>query len=794
MPYLKVNKKLEKFLTIHKPLKVAVGGRGCISGDTIIDTPSGGVRVDRFGGGEVYALTSTGVSVVYADTPVMYDPAQLYMVSFGDGATVECTDQHRFLTPLGWQSLSSVLSWQLHVFSSYHLRSSSDTFQIEFRGDVQHCFQTILGFLYCYYAYCRRYGQQPHLSTDTFLDVLQQLGDEQQHNSRALMHLDGQEFWNTHNPSQFLYHLSTLSSLLLEEVKNSVTLESCSIEKLSELILELPLTPQQSHERINLHWLVYISSKLFLDLYTYRKCLGENLQRAFDSLSFFVHDSSYSDLLCSYADDYCYNNTITSCVATSTTNYYDLFVPFYNNYISNGIINHNSGKSIGFGDILTFKMDTEKCDVYCLREYQESLEDSVHRVFRESIEDRLQLDGWTIKERKVVSPAGNRTKYVGAARNPDSIQSAQSYKYSWFEEAHRASQDSIDKLLPTILRNNGSECWFSGNPQSSNDPFSKRFVTPYLSQLLKDGYYEDEIHYIVFVNWRDNPWWNESQEALRKWDFENLSRAKYDWIWEGAFNDSVEDSLIKAEWFDSCIDAHLKLGFHPRGLKMAAHDPSDEGTDSKGYAMRHGSVVLDVQEKTTGDINDGCDWALNLAIQQKVDAFTWDCDGLGVGLKRDVHEALDGKNRIVSMFKGSESPDFPEAIYEPVEGSQIQDQRTNKDLLKNKRAQYYVMLRDKCLATHRAVTMGIYTDPDKMISFSSDITALQKLRSEVCKMPVKHNPNGMIQLYTKPEMKTKFKFDSPNLADPVMMLMRAPHQVHRNNIPRPKPIRVIRTR
>ncbi len=35
-----------------------------------------------------------------------------------------------------------------------------------------------------------------------------------------------------------------------------------------------------------------------------------------------------------------------------------------------------SGKSIGFGDMLTFKMDTEQADIYCLREYQDSLSDS----------------------------------------------------------------------------------------------------------------------------------------------------------------------------------------------------------------------------------------------------------------------------------------------------------------------------------------------------------------------------------------------------------------------------------
>ena len=105
------------------------------------------------------------------------------------------------------------------------------------------------------------------------------------------------------------------------------------------------------------------------------------------------------------------------------------------------------------------------------------------------------------------------------------------------------------QLLPTILRKPNAQCWFDANPQSSADPFSKRFINPYIDHLRKHGFYEDELHYIVVVNWRDNPWWNEEQERLRAWDEENISRAKYRWIWEGDFNDEVEDSIIATEWF-----------------------------------------------------------------------------------------------------------------------------------------------------------------------------------------------------------------------------------------------------
>lgn len=451
-----------------------------------------------------------------------------------------------------------------------------------------------------------------------------------------------------------------------------------------------------------------------------------------------------------------------------------------------------SGKSIGFGDMLTMKMETECADIYCLREFQDVLTDSVHRVFKDSIESRMCLDGWDIQENKVIAPNGARTNYKGASRNTQSIQSAQGYKYSWFEEAQTISQETIDVLLPTIIRNPGAECWFSANPCSANDPFSLRFIVPYLDDLLTKGYYEDDLHLIIMVNWRDNPWWNEEQEKLRSWDYENLSRAKYDWIWEGAFNDSVENSLITAEWFDACLDAHKKLGFEAKGMLMAAHDPSDEGADSKGYAARHGSVIFNVQEKKTGNVNEGGDWATDLAISDGVDHYTWDCDGMGVALGRDVNKAFDGKRIVSTMFKGSETVDFPNQKFDRLEGSGIKDSKTNKDALRNKRAQYYMELRRRVWNTFCAIEKGTYIDPEKMISFDTetiDPGMIRQLRSELCRMPIKPNNNGLFEMYTKKDMKSQFKFNSPNLADPVMMLMRQPHKVEQQTVVLPPVIR-----
>jgi phage terminase large subunit len=428
-----------------------------------------------------------------------------------------------------------------------------------------------------------------------------------------------------------------------------------------------------------------------------------------------------------------------------------------------------SGKSIGIGDILTIKMDTENADIYCLREFQDSVNDSVHRVFQDSIRERLQLTGWDIQENKVIAPGGARTNYKGANRNPDSMQSAQGYKYSWFEESHRASQNSLDKLLPTILRNPGAKCIFTANPQSSADPFSQRFINPYKRHIDKYGFYADDLHLIIKCNWRDNPWWNDEQEALRKWDFENLSRAKYRWIWEGDFNDEVEDSIIKAEWFDACINAHKKLpAIKPRGAVICAYDPMDDGGDAHGFAVRHGSIITRVSCRDSGEIDEGCDWATGEAIKHGCDLFTWDLDGMGTGLKRQVDTAFNGKKVEVSGFRGSLSGIGQD------NGDKKLGEKTYAETYKNNRAQYYDALAKRCFNTYRAVEKGEYIDPDEMISFDSmGIEDIDRLRSEVCRIPTKPNANGLIQIMSKQDMK-KEGIASPNMADAIMMTMITP--------------------
>ncbi len=447
-----------------------------------------------------------------------------------------------------------------------------------------------------------------------------------------------------------------------------------------------------------------------------------------------------------------------------------------------------SGKSVGVADICLIDAKDTGSKTYCLREYQTSIKNSIFSLLKEEIK-RLEFQNFDPQSNGIKYNAADAFQFAGLAKNVDSIKSAHGFKRYEVEEAQFISDESLTALTPTARKkpkkgmpneleeiesdNSDVSMLFIGNPSSSEAPFSKRFINPFKDHLDRHGIYEDDLHLIVTMNYVDNPWFHESGlEEERQWDFANRPRALYDHIWMGAFNDSVENALIMSEWFDACIDAHVKLGFAPSGARIASHDPSDTGPDSKGFAARHGSVVQVVKEMLDGTVNDGGHWAAGEAIQYQADCFTWDGDGMGIALNEQMSQDLDGKPTQMTIFRGSESPDFPDAVYSPALVSPVAQQKKIGDTFRNKRAQYYFELRDRCYRTYRAVVHGEYQDPAKMISFDSSIELLPKLRAELCRMPIKPNGNGLFELYTKQEMKSKFKMASPNLGDSVMMLMR----------------------
>ncbi len=475
-----------------------------------------------------------------------------------------------------------------------------------------------------------------------------------------------------------------------------------------------------------------------------------------------------------------------------------------------------STKSTGVADYVAAKMSAGELWC-CARENQNSIEESVHRTILDEIA-RLDIPGFDDTKTAINHVSGGRTFYRGLARNITSLKSTLSgINGLWIEEGEDISANTLRVLTASVRLNaQDTEKLLDGREISSIEELdailadsdidmpeiiitmnrgartgavAQQWLERAETELSRCGYYEDDLIMVVEMNYTDMPqsWFIASGlERERIDDHKKLSRAGYDHKWHGKYLDEVEDSIIKPEWFDAAIDAHklphLEKLFIPQGARVASHDPSDSGADPKGYSLRHGSIFLKVLECVYGEIDEGCDWATSQAIVDDVDWFVWDGDGMGAGLKRQVSDAFLGKKIETHMFRGSLSgigQDNADQVYMPTDddperGRERKELKTYADTFKNNRSQYSITLANAFYNTYRCVVRREYIDPADMISIDSKgVESIDRLRSEVCRIPKKKNGTGLIQIMSKADMKS-LGIESPNMYDSMMMAMFAP--------------------
>jgi phage terminase large subunit len=331
-----------------------------------------------------------------------------------------------------------------------------------------------------------------------------------------------------------------------------------------------------------------------------------------------------------------------------------------------------STKSTGVADYVAAQLTNGKLWC-CAREHQNSIEESVHRTILDEI-SRLEIPGFTDTKTSITHESEGRAFYRGLSRNITSLKSTLSgIDGLWIEEGEDLSDNTLRVLTASVRLNaedtqrkiDGEdikmpEIVITMNRGSKSGAVAKKWLARAEKELSRCGYYEDDLIMVVEMNYTDMPikWFTMSGlEEERIDDIDKLSTAAYEHKWLGRYLDTVDNAIIKPEWFDACVDAHkidrLVKVFEPRGAKIAAHDPSDTGSDPKGFALRHGSIIRVAKEKLTGEIDEGCDWATGLALQNGADWFVWDGDGMGTGLKRQVSDAFEGTHIKYHMFRGS---------------------------------------------------------------------------------------------------------------------------------------------
>lgn len=457
-------------------------------------------------------------------------------------------------------------------------------------------------------------------------------------------------------------------------------------------------------------------------------------------------------------------------------------------------------------DIMAGDVNTSASKVFVLRERMKSLKESIYAGIEKAIKD-LHFGGFisTPSTWEIKNTNGGKLTF-GGLQNVIDMKGASNYKFFLMEEAAKAKQATLDTLGPTLRDTENAELWFLWNCESSTDAMSQEFIVPYQAQLDRDGYYEDDYHLVIKIGYKDNYWFKHDKSLMTelKKDQEKvadgrMAKARFNHIWEGHFNDSIDTSVIIDDWFDACIDAHKKLGFgvdkdgntDASGAKVAALDPSDVGKDADGYVERQGVIFTEVTEIDAENGNRAFDIASRKAKEFGADAFGYDGDGIGALLRDQAETNFSGVNTQVYMYKGSTEVHEPKGLFRADNSNvNMKEERQNKDIFANKKAQNIIGFAERVYKTYEAVELGKYHNPDDLISFDSSTIApnmMQKLKAESCKLPLK--PGDTIRFYTKEELRKgvtmpdghKVVIPSPNLFDACVVSLDRASTIYNND-------------
>lgn len=192
------------------------------------------------------------------------------------------------------------------------------------------------------------------------------------------------------------------------------------------------------------------------------------------------------------------------------------------------------GKSWALARALLILGVQRKLRIFCGREFQNSIQQSVHALLSDQVAALDLGSFYEIQKTQILGANGTQFSFHGLRHNPDSIKSAEGCDIAWIEEANNVSKDSWDKLIPTI-RKDGSEIWISFNPELDTDETYKRFV----HQPPKNAV-------LIQMNWSDNPWFpsvlKDEMHDLRDRDYDS-----YLTVWEGHCRQTLDGAVYANE-------------------------------------------------------------------------------------------------------------------------------------------------------------------------------------------------------------------------------------------------------
>lgn len=273
-----------------------------------------------------------------------------------------------------------------------------------------------------------------------------------------------------------------------------------------------------------------------------------------------------------------------------------------------------AGKTDGYAIALIIFAMKMRLRILCLREIQNSIEESVKSTI-ESYIDHYGLEwAFDIKDKSIICKlTGSKFLFSGLRHKINAIKSLAKIDIAWLEEANNTSNTSLDKLMPTIRGKHesskdglggpfklGPEVWISYNPELDDDAVHERYVlkkelyapdfhpddnipleaqTKYkqIEELLNKGnivladedvkFYNElkykRYAYVVKVNYTDNKWF--PPDLRREMSLLKANNpTKYLEVWEGHTKQVLDGAIYADELRQTLIDGRRgKVPYDP---------------------------------------------------------------------------------------------------------------------------------------------------------------------------------------------------------------------------------------
>jgi len=434
-----------------------------------------------------------------------------------------------------------------------------------------------------------------------------------------------------------------------------------------------------------------------------------------------------------------------------------------------------SGKTWTFADAIIVEASLRPIRVLVTREMQNSIVESIKQELEDAIKGR-ELEGFfDIQERVIKGINGSRFIFKGIKANINNLKSISNVDIVLAEESESITQNSWEKLLPSIRPKSGKDPLFIiiFNPGSSLDDTYQRFIinTP-PGSVCK------------LINWRDNEYFPAHLEKQRKHALLTLPKKQYDHIWEGVPLGSEDNVIIDLEWVKSARFASKLDSWVVTGKKVVGYDPSGQGRDYNAVAVFDGNCLIEVDEwLRSSDLREASERAFSYAVKHNSKFFTYDeCGGFGDGVDVFVKDAkIAVKNELLKEKKKAQAADFIKMRISGFNaGNQVHNpdsrikgtKKTNGEMYANLKAQTWAIVAQQLYNTYRYVVLGERDiDMRDMISIDiEDDTTFNKLAKELSTgIWEKSEANSKKKVESKDKMFKRTSQPSPNIADAFVM-------------------------